>query len=52
MNKLQIKVTERRLSDELPRGVGSKSSGSCSCGGSGCGSCGGGACKCGIVRKN
>jgi len=52
MKELGIKVTEKRLSDELPKGAGSKS-GSCSCGGSGCGSCGGGACKCGVVsRKN
>ena len=55
MKELRIRVTERRLSDELPKGAGSQSSGcSCSCSGGGCGSCGGGACKCGIVvgRKN
>lgn len=52
MKKLRIRVTERRLSDELLKRVGSSSGCSCSCSGGGCGSCGGGACKCGIVRKN
>jgi len=53
MKDLKIKVTEKRLGDELPMRAGNCGGGgcSCSCGGGGCGDCGGGACKCGIASK-
>jgi len=50
MKKLTIKVTEKRLSDELQQKGASSQGDNCSaCGGgcSGCGNCGGGACNCG-----
>jgi len=52
MKDLKIKVTEKRLGDEIQMKAGNGSGDcSCSCSGGGCGDCGGGACQCGIASK-